>query len=170
MHRLAAVGRFKERGAIEQSEAVWIVRKMGRNPIENDADIVLMQIIDQEHQILGRSVATGRGKVTGRLIAPRAVKWMLHQREKFHMGETEAMDVLGQAWRNFAIAQRAISFFRHPHPGAQVDFVDGDRTFQRAPFVTISQPLVILPFVTDVPNQRGSLRFGLMTEGEWVRL
>src|SRR5690625_435684 len=67
---LARIGMFEKVGAVKIGEAMFIAWKMGRNPVEDDADPVLVQVIDQVHEILRRSVATGRGKIAGSLVAP----------------------------------------------------------------------------------------------------
>jgi hypothetical protein len=35
---------------------VRVSRKMGRHPIEDDTDVVLMQRVDEKHQVLRRAV------------------------------------------------------------------------------------------------------------------
>ncbi len=67
---LARIGVLEEMGAVKVRQAMLVRRKMRRHPIENDADTVLMQRVDQKHQILRRAIVTRRRKVTGDLIAP----------------------------------------------------------------------------------------------------
>src|SRR4030095_11056370 len=67
---LARVGMLEQMRAVKISKPVFVRRKMRRHPIENDADTVLVQRVDQKHQILRRAIVTRRRKVTGDLIAP----------------------------------------------------------------------------------------------------
>jgi len=46
------VGMFIEISAIEIDEAILIIRKVRRHPIEDHADPILMQLIDEDHEIL----------------------------------------------------------------------------------------------------------------------
>ena len=92
----AGVGVLVEVGAVEEAEAVFVRGKVGRHPVQDDADAVLVQVVDEIHEILGSAVAAGGGEVAGGLVAPGAVKGMLHDRQEFHVGKAQALDVLGQ--------------------------------------------------------------------------
>ena len=70
----ARVGVFVEMGAVEVAEAVFVAREVGRHPVEDDADAALVQRVDEEHEVLRRAEAAGRGEVADRLIAPRGVE------------------------------------------------------------------------------------------------
>ena len=52
---LLGIGMFEEMGAVEITEAVLILRKVGGDPVEQDADAGLVQRIDEEHEIVRRS-------------------------------------------------------------------------------------------------------------------
>ena len=93
---LAGVGVLVEVGAVEEAEAVLVGGEVGRHPVQDDADAVLVQVVDQIHEILRRAVAAGGGEVAGGLVAPGAVEGVLHDRQEFDVGEAQALDVLGQ--------------------------------------------------------------------------
>ena len=57
---LAAIGVLVETGAVELRQTECVARKMRRHPIEDDPDAVLMQHVDQVHQVL-RSAITRVG-------------------------------------------------------------------------------------------------------------
>jgi hypothetical protein len=125
-----------------------------RHPVEDDADAMLVQIIDQVHQVLGRAVATGGGIVSCGLIAPGAIKRMLHERHEFDVREAQSSDVIGQSWSDLTIGQRAVPLLGHAHPRAEVHFIDGYRGLQRVMALTRSHPLLIPPTVGQVPDDR----------------
>ena len=50
---------------------------------------LLVQVVDQEHEVLRRAVAAGRGEVAGRLVAPGAVERMLRHRQELDVGEAQ---------------------------------------------------------------------------------
>ena len=116
MESLARVGVVVEVGAIEVGKPVCIGGKMGRNPVQNHGDAVLVQVVHQIHEILRRSVARSRGEVTGRLISPGTIERMFHHWQKFDVGETQLPDVFGEARRGFTIVERTIMVFRDTHP------------------------------------------------------
>ena len=95
---------FKQVRSVEKSQSVRVRRKVGRNPVQDHTDSCLMKGIDEKHQILRAPIATGGRKVAGTLIAPRAVKRMLLQRQKLYVREAHFDDMLDEKWRNLTIA------------------------------------------------------------------
>jgi hypothetical protein len=53
---------------IEVDQAVVIIREVGRHPVQNHTNALLMQVIDEIHQILGRPVTAGGRKVADSLV------------------------------------------------------------------------------------------------------
>ena len=76
---------------------------MRGNPIQDDADPLLMKIIDQIHEIGRRAEPAGRSKVTDDFVSPRTIEGMLHDGEKLDMRKTRVMDVIGQKRRHLAV-------------------------------------------------------------------
>ena len=56
MDALARVGGLIFMDAVEIAEAVFVLREMRRHPVQDDADAVLMELIDQIHEILGSTI------------------------------------------------------------------------------------------------------------------
>ena len=116
MNALAWVGVLVEVGAVEEPEAVLVSGEMRGNPIEDDADAVLVERIDEVHEVLGcTETATGR-EVPGRLVAPRTEERVLHDRQELEVGESNFFDVVHESSRQFLVTERAIVVFRHPLP------------------------------------------------------
>src|SRR5438067_1880429 len=109
MITLLGIGMLEEIGAIEVGEAMLIVGKMRRHPVEDDTDALLVEMIDEKHQILRCAIACRRRKVTYGLIAPRAVKGMLHNRQQLDMGEAHLLGILGQLKGEFPIGEIPVS-------------------------------------------------------------
>src|SRR5690606_6851982 len=97
---------------------------MGRHPVQDHSDPLLMQVVDQILEVLRRSKSACRGKVPGDLVTPRTKKWMFHHGKEFDVRESALADVIGQLRREFTIAERAEIVLRQPLPTPQVDFVD----------------------------------------------
>src|SRR5215467_2192197 len=70
MRALARVGVLVEMAAVKLREAVRVARKMRGRPVENHAEASLVAPVDKFHEIHGRTVAAGGGKVAERLIPP----------------------------------------------------------------------------------------------------
>ena len=70
MITLLRIRMLEEMRAVEITQAMLVVGKMRRHPIENHANALLMKIIDQVHQVLGRAVPARGREVTGCLISP----------------------------------------------------------------------------------------------------
>ena len=95
MEALAGVGVFVKMRAIEVGKAVGVGREVGGNPVENHGNAVLVQIIDQIHEILRRAVARGGGEVAGGLVSPGAEEWVLHDWQELDVGIAHAVHVFG---------------------------------------------------------------------------
>src|SRR5205814_9616268 len=72
MLALPRIGVLVERRAVESREAVLILRKMSRHPVEDHAETGLVTRVDEKLEVLGRAVAARRRKKAQHLVAPRA--------------------------------------------------------------------------------------------------
>ena len=70
MFALSRVGIFVARLAVKIGKTVRVSWEVSRNPVENNADAVLMALIDKIHQVVRRAVPGRCGKVARYLIAP----------------------------------------------------------------------------------------------------
>src|SRR5580704_15042205 len=102
--------------AVEISEAVSVGREVCRNPVEDHADAVLVQVVDQIHEILRRAITRCWREVARGLISPGAEKWVFHHGEKFNVGESQLADILGETRRGFAVSQRTVVLLWNTHP------------------------------------------------------
>ena len=64
------IGVFIQRFAVEVCQTVRVFGEVRRHPVEDDADIVLMQVVNQVHEFLRFAIAAGRCIVAGDLISP----------------------------------------------------------------------------------------------------
>src|SRR3984885_5555151 len=115
---LSWVAVFVEMRAIEIAEARLIFWEVGRDPIEDDADSILMKAVDKVPEIVRRAESAGRSKIAGGLVSPGAVERMLHNWHEFDVGKTALPDIICQQRGHLPIAQPAIFFFGHTPPGA----------------------------------------------------
>jgi len=77
MRALARVGVLVKMRAVEVGKGETVAREVGRYPVHDDADVFLVEVVDQVGEVLGRAEALGRGEEAGDLIAPGAVEGVL---------------------------------------------------------------------------------------------
>src|SRR6516164_565684 len=126
MKPLARVGVLVKVRAVEVGEAMLIVGKMRGHPVEDDSDVVLMEVVDEIHEVLrGAESRTGR-EISSDLVTPGAVERVLHDGQELNMSEAELVDVIGEAGREFTVGVPAVVGFM-ADPGAEMDFIDRHR-------------------------------------------
>src|SRR5215472_11122948 len=152
MEALARIGVLVEMRAVEIGEPVSIRREVRGNPVEDHSDSMLVQVVDEVHEILWRAVTRSRREVSRRLVSPGSVKGMLHDGEKFNVGESQLSHILRKPRRHFAVRERTVVFFRDAHPRAKVNLVDRLRRAQRVALGTLLHPLVVIPLIVQVPD------------------
>src|SRR5215831_4805802 len=159
---------LEEVGAVEVGQSVAVGREVRRNPIEKDADATLMEVINQEHEILGRPVARSRREVAGGLISPGPIEGVLHDREKLDVGEAHVEYVVSELGSELAVGQGALMLFGDAHPGADVNFIDGDGALEGVAFGAPLEPVRIGPLVVELPDDRGGARWTLLEDPEGI--
>ena len=74
---LARVGVLVESRAVETGEAPFVLREVGRHPVDDHADATPVEDVDHRPQLVGSAVARRRRVVAADLIAPRATERVL---------------------------------------------------------------------------------------------
>ena len=69
---LLRIGVLVQVRAVEVAEAVLVGGEVRRHPVEDDADAVLVQVVDQVHEVLRRAVAARRGEDSRSSGSPRS--------------------------------------------------------------------------------------------------
>ena len=105
---------------------------MYRYKIHDCTDTGMMQLVNQHFQLRRRAVARGRGKKSGVLVAPGAVKRVLGQRQKLHMRVAVFLQIGNQSAGDFIVGVPAVCVVRIAHPRAEVHFVDIKRCVRRS--------------------------------------
>ena len=144
--------------AVEPYQAMRVIRKMERHPIEDYSQPMLVQMVHEVHQVLRRAVAAGGREKAGRLVAPRTVKRMFRQGQQLDVREAQLAGVRRQLRRQLPVGQPATAFFRQAHPRAEMNLVDRNGPGAPAMLASFFQPLAIAPVVVQVPHYRGRAR------------
>ena len=90
---LAGVGVFIGGGAVELVEAKGIPGEVGGDPVHDDTDTRLMELVDEVFQIIGDAEAAGGGEVAGALVAPGGIQGVLGDGEELYMGEAHLLHI-----------------------------------------------------------------------------
>ena len=155
--------------AVKQPQAVIVFREMGRHPVHNNPNALLVAPVHEIFEIVGGPEAARGSIVACDLIAPGGIKRMFGYRQKFHMGEPELLDVFNQPGGQLSIREPPVSLFGHTHPGAKMDLVDNHRFLAKVSLTPVGHPLVIMPFIAaQVPHYGG--RFRPQLHGECIRV
>ena len=104
MKALPRVGMFEQMRPVEEGQSVAVGREVRRHPVENHRNPVLVQVVDQIHEILRRAVARRGREIPCRLISPGAVERMLHDGEQFDVRESQLVYVVRQPRSDLAIS------------------------------------------------------------------
>ena len=143
----AGVGVLVAWGAVEHVQAVTVLRKMGRNPIQNDADACLVELVHKGHEVLWGAIAAGGGKIARDLIAPAAIERILGDGQQFNMGVAHIFYVGNQLVGQLCIVVRGAVLGILHLPAASLHLVDGHRAVDDIPLGGLFGPVVVTPGV-----------------------
>ena len=96
MKALLGICMLEEMATIEVGQSMLIIGEVGRHPIENNAQAILVKMINEKHKILRRAVSAGWRKVVAGLVTPRAIKRMLGDRQNLEVGKPKFQHMLGK--------------------------------------------------------------------------
>ena len=144
---LSRISMFINCSSVKISKTMRIFREMSRNPVQNDADAVLMKIIHHILEIFRRSISGCRCKISSYLIAPGTVKGMLCDSHQFHMGISHILHICRQLFRQFSIIIEAILilFMGMTFPGTRMHFIDGQCFLCTVPCLSFLHPAFVMP-------------------------
>ena len=116
-----------EASSVKLSQSVGIPRKMRRNPVQDNTDLMSVQVIDHICKILRCSVAGRRCKISCYLISPGTVKRILGNSHHFYMGVTHFLYIFCQFYCQFTVCIKAGVFLIAcmTFPGTRMHFING---------------------------------------------
>ena len=131
-------------GAVKIGKAVGIPGKMGRNPVQNNADSRLVQLVDKPHEILWRAVPGCGRVIADHLISPGAVQRMLHHGHQLHMSIAHILYIRNQPLRNVPVICVYLALLRL-YKGTEVQLIDADGHVPVLKLLPFLQKTGILP-------------------------
>ena len=153
----ARVGVLVERGAVEARERELVAREVRRHPVEDHAEAVAVQAVDELAEVVGRAEARRGRVVAGHLVAPRARERVVHDRQQLEVREAHVLRVGGELVGQLEVGQRAVVLERVQPPRAEVDLVDRHRLVQRRARPPPLEPLLVAPDVLGAVHDRRGL-------------
>ena len=160
-----------QRGAVEAREREVVAREVRRDPVEDHAEALLVQPVDELAEVVRRAVARRRREVAAHLVAPRAGERVRHHRQQLDVREAHVERVGGELVGQLEVGERAVALERVQPPRAEVDLVDGHRALERGRTCGASAShSVVGPLVHRLVDHRRGLRRHLGGERERVGL
>ena len=167
-----------EEVSVKFDEPESILGEMGRNPVQNDPDAVLMRLVDEIYEICRFTEPGSYGKIPGALITPGSIKGVFHDRKHFHMSISHVLHIGNQLIGSLPVGEIAAVIM--PLPGPQMNFIDihgrsvgvhGRPVFEifivrpKAGHVRVCQPGSHLPdFILLGRLRRKTIRIGLIDQ------
>ena len=141
-------------GSVKLVQPLLVLREMGRHPVHDDADVVLMELIDKVHEVL-RCAVTGCGReIAGNLIAPGGVERILGDRHQFDVGVAHLLDIFDQLVRNLAVIEEFAVLILPPR--TEIDLIDIDRLADMVLQTALFHPRLVLPRIFSQLIETGS--------------
>ena len=156
-------------GAVKVGKPLVVFREPPRHPVQDHADSLPVQFINQILEIRRHSISGGRRIIGCSLISPEVIFRMLHHRHTFHMGISHLLHIGNQLLRDFSVIRQgslpAVLCFLHPET-AKMQFVNIERRRFRLFFLPLLQPLFIMPHkIPDIPDHGCAVCAALRPEG-----
>ena len=169
MLTLSWIGVRVQVGAIKKIQPRAVFGEMGRHPIKQHANIVLMALVDEIHQVCRGAKTTGRTIKAQYLISPRSIQRMLGYRHQLNVGKAHFHNIGNQLVGQLAIGQvtRSPLFIGFFAPGTEMYFVDRNRLIKELMLGAVAHPIIITPLVTIKVNHHRSC-FGALLHRETV--
>ncbi len=96
MLSLPRVGMLVQVRAVEIRKPVGVLGEVGRHPVDQHANAMLVAMIDKVHEVFRAAVATGRREIADRLISPTARERMLAHGHQLQVRVAELLAVVDQ--------------------------------------------------------------------------
>src|SRR3990172_4182568 len=159
-----------EMRAVEVGKAVLIAREMGRHPVEDHADAVLVQTIHEFHKVLGVPVPARGREVPRGLVTPGSIEGMLHHGQELHVGEAHLFNIWYKKVCKLTVGQMTAAPLRGPPPRTRVDLIDRDWPVEAVRLVTVLHPGMVFPLIGEVAYDGGRPWRRLPAKGKGVAL
>src|ERR1019366_9011498 len=86
---LARVQMLVKSGSVKTPQCEFVFGEMGRNPVQDYPDPLLMEGIHEILEVVRRAETSGWCEVGGNLVTPGAAKGMFHDGHELHMGKSQ---------------------------------------------------------------------------------
>ena len=136
-----------ERSPVEPFERPRIGCEVRGNPVEDHADPVRVQMVDEEPEVVGRAHRRDGRVEVRHLVAPRAGVRVMHHRQQLDVREPDVLHVRGQLDRELAPAEAL-------PPRRRMHLVDRHRPLERLLRTSRVEPVGVEPLVLGAGTPR----------------
>ena len=157
------VGVLVQRGAVESRQSPLVLREVGGDPVDDDSDSGLVELVDEVAQVVGGAVPRRRRVIAGHLIAPGGGEGVLRQGHELDVGEAAVLDVADELLGDLPVGQPG-------PPASQMHLVDGERAGVGVLRGALGHPFVVCPFVAGIRDEGSGRRRHLRALGHRVGL
>ena len=147
--------------AVKLCQRKIIRREMARHPVEDHVQPGGVRGINEIAEVVAGAEAAGRRIQPGGLIAPAAVERVLVDRQQLQVGKAHPFGVWHQLVGKLPVAEPEV-VIGVATPGAEMDFINGDRRIKAVSLLTI---LRLDNLLRQAANQRCGIRTHLRFEG-----
>ena len=159
VHPLSGIQMLIQTCAVKIRKAEGIFGEVGRYPVQDHADPLLMHIIHKIHKVLTASVAAGGGIITCYLIAPGFVQRMFHNRHQFHMGISHFFYIIRQKGSDLSVIIKKPALLFGFSPGSQVHLIYRQWLLLIMELFSGLHPFSVIPLIlSQIRNNRSRLR------------
>ena len=154
METFTRIGVLVQRSAVEIVQRKLVGGEVRRHPIEDDADVGVVERIDEFHQLLGRAVPRRRREVSGRLVTPTGIERVFGDREKLYVRKAHRRDVPDQRIDVLGVGQRPMLGRQGSSPRPEMHLVDRDWLVPAVSLSPTREPCIIGPVVGQIGEYR----------------
>src|SRR5512135_2418246 len=80
------------------------------------------------------------------------------------------MQIIGQIWRHLAVRERAVAFLDNALPRTHMHLVDRHGLGETLVLATLRHPLLVVPSIVEIPNDRCEFRWNLVEDRKGIAL
>ena len=165
------IGMLVKMRSVEAGQRKEVARKVGRDPIDDHADVRAMEGVDHRHEVERRAEAMRRRVEASDLIAPRTIERVLGRWHQFDVREAHLHAVGGELLAELAVTEYTASLFRDAAPGGQVHLVNRHRARAQVAAATGFHPGCVVPDeLREITDDRGVIRRRLEMQAVGIRL
>lgn len=158
-----------EAGTVEFRQGEAVLWKVRWYPVQNDADVVLVERVHQIFKVHGISVAKSWGEKARCLISPGFFEGEFANWQQLYVGKSHGKTIVGQLMGAFTVGKWPMIFFSDAPPRSQVYLINAYGLPVGFPLGAFFHPRTVVPVVVFFDAIPGGVVGGTFEgNGKWV--